>query len=73
MEKNLSEFCTCKDYSCPLHPTNHEKGCSLCISKNLKKKEIPSCFFKAADAYPSKDGYTFEAFAKQILSQKSEN
>ena len=70
MEKILSEFCTCKDYACPLHPTNHDKGCSLCIAKNIKKKEIPSCFFKVADGYPSKDGYTFEAFAKLVLDKK---
>ena len=73
MEKNLSEFCTCKDTACPLHPANHDKGCSLCIAKNIKKKEIPSCLFNAANGYPSKEGYSFEAFAKLILSTSTEN
>ena len=39
-------FCTCEDFNCPLHPNNHDKGCNLCIAKNLKKGEIPTCFFK---------------------------
>ena len=39
-------FCTCEDYKCPLNPKNHDKGCSPCISKNLKKGEIPTCLFK---------------------------
>ena len=43
--ENLSKFCTCRDLKCPFHPTNHNKGCSLCIAKNLKEGEIPSCFF----------------------------
>lgn len=73
MEKNLSEFCTCKDRACPLHPSNHDKGCSLCIAKNIRKKEIPSCLFNAADGYPSKDGYSFEAFARHILNLKADN
>lgn len=42
--ENLSKFCTCRDLKCPFHPTNHSKGCSLCIAKNLKEGEIPSCF-----------------------------
>ena len=71
MSVNLSEFCVCKDTACPLHPSNHDKGCSLCIAKNLKKKEIPSCFFQAADGYPSDNGYSFESFAKLVLSQKN--
>ena len=25
---NISTFCTCKDSSCPFHPTNHDKGCA---------------------------------------------
>ena len=73
MENNLSEFCTCKDRGCPLHPSNHDKGCSLCIAKNIRKKEIPSCLFNAADGYPSEDGYSFEAFARHVLSNKTNN
>lgn len=73
MEKNLSDFCTCKDHACPLHPVNHEKGCSLCIAKNIKKKEIPSCLFDVAGGYPSKEGYSFEAFARLVLGVKKED
>ncbi|MDE6276103.1 MAG: hypothetical protein K2M75_06165 [Clostridia bacterium] len=61
---NLSEFCTCKDTKCPLNPANHDKGCSLCIAKCLKLREIPSCFFNLADPEMKKrQSYTFEDFA----------
>ena len=49
MMKEPREFCTCGDLKCPFHPTNHDRGCSLCILKNLKAKEIPSCFFHDID------------------------
>ena len=39
-------FCTCHDIDCPLHPNNHDKGCSLCINNNLKNGKIPTCIFK---------------------------
>ena len=60
---NLSPFCTCKDTKCPLHPTNHDKGCSLCIAKNIKQREIPSCLFNVADPDKKRQGYSFEDFA----------
>ncbi len=41
---SAASFCTCTDFKCPLHPTNHDKGCDPCISKNLRKDEIPTCF-----------------------------
>lgn len=66
----LSEFCTCKDYKCPLHPSNHNNGCSLCIAKNLKQGEIPNCFFNLVDKDYNCDGYSFEDFAKLVLGQK---
>lgn len=69
--RGANEFCTCRDLACPLHPTNHESGCGPCIQKNLKLREIPSCFFNAVDSTSPKDGYTFEEFAKLVLSQKS--
>lgn len=69
--KRANEFCTCKDLACPLHPANQEGGCGPCIQKNLKFREIPSCFFNAVDSTGLKDGYTFEDFAKLVLSQKS--
>ena len=46
----MNGFCTCADYSCPLNPANHDKGCDLCIQKCLKLGEIPSCFFNAVCA-----------------------
>ncbi len=63
---NLSEFCTCKDTKCPLHPTNHDKGCSLCIAKNLKLREVPSCFFNVADPNMKRKGYSFENFSEVV-------
>ena len=65
--KDLSPFCTCTDTKCPLHPTNHDKGCAPCIAKNLRQKEIPSCFFRAADPEGKRDSYYFEDFAKAVL------
>lgn len=64
---NLSEFCTCKDTNCPLHPSNHDKGCSLCIAKNLKLGEIPNCFFNLVDKDNKSAGYKFIDFAKCVL------
>lgn len=40
-------FCTCSDTGCPFHPSNHDKGCTPCVAKNLKEGEIPTCFFKS--------------------------
>ena len=68
---NLSEFCTCKDTKCPLHPSNHDKGCSLCVAKNLKRGEIPSCFFNIIDKEGKREGYTFAEFAKVVNGNKS--
>ena len=31
------EFCTCTDYKCPNNPINHNKGCTLCIIKCLRR------------------------------------
>ncbi|MCM1297186.1 MAG: DUF6485 family protein [Muribaculaceae bacterium] len=67
MENNSGNFCTCRDRKCPLHPANHDKGCSPCMAKNIRKREVPSCLFDAAGNYPSKDGYSFEAFARGVL------
>ncbi len=64
-----SAFCTCEDLKCPFHPTNHDKGCSPCISKNLKLGEIPSCFFNKINAPQNLPSYTMEDFAKLVLQQ----
>nr|WP_312578070.1 DUF6485 family protein [Sedimentibacter sp.] len=65
--KKLGEFCTCRDLKCPLHPTKHDKGCTPCISKNLRAKEIPSCFFNLVDNAENRDGYAFKDFAELVL------
>ena len=67
---NLSEFCTCKDTDCPLHPSNHDKGCSLCIAKNLKLGEIPNCFFNLVDKENKSTDYKFTDFARLVLSDE---
>ncbi len=64
---DFNNFCTCKDLECPFHPTKHNKGCSLCIQKNLKKKEIPSCFFNIVKNEEIIEGYSFYDFAKLVI------
>ena len=64
------EFCTCDSLDCPNHPNNHDMGCTPCILKNLKLKEIPSCFFNMADPDGIRDGYYFENFAEAVLKEK---
>lgn len=41
----MEHFCTCPETDCKNHPRNHSQGCDLCIQKNLRLGEIPSCFF----------------------------
>lgn len=67
---NLSTFCTCTFTDCPLHPTNHDKGCAPCISKNLNRKEIPNCFFNIVDGSDRRNGYKFEDFAEVVLKRE---
>jgi len=67
---SLADFCTCKDLDCPLHPSNHDKGCSLCIAKNLRLGEIPNCFFNLVDKEHKAENYKFEDFAKIVLDSE---
>ncbi|MDO5793415.1 DUF6485 family protein [Clostridium cuniculi] len=69
---NLKGFCTCKNLKCPLHPTNHNKGCTPCISQNLRLKEIPNCFFNLVDGAEFRKGDSFDDFSKLILISKEE-
>ncbi len=64
-------FCTCSDTECPFHPSNHDKGCTPCIAKNLKEKEIPTCFFKAVEHPKPTSEWYFEDFAELVFSAKS--
>lgn len=66
--KNVSPFCTCKDSTCPFHPSNHDRGCAPCIARNLKEREIPSCFFHLVETDHVGKGYKFEDFANSVLN-----
>lgn len=62
-------YCTCTDHACPLHPSNHDKGCTPCVQKNLRDREIPSCFFrKVSDERPP--AYFFENFAEIVETSR---
>lgn len=67
----LGDFCTCKNLDCSLHPTKHDKGCTPCINKNLKLKEIPNCFFEFLPGAESRPGDSFEEFSKLVLKDKN--
>ncbi|MGN0135845.1 DUF6485 family protein [Anaerotignum sp.] len=66
---NLSQFCTCQNLACPMHPTKHDKGCAPCIAKNLKLKEIPTCFFNLADPDHTRPDDSFQDFANLFLKK----
>ena len=70
MIKDITPTCTCTDTACPFHPSNHSFGCGPCISKNLKAREIPSCFFRLLDDGGEKHGYKFEDFAELVAKNK---
>jgi hypothetical protein len=60
-----ASFCTCTDHDCKLHPVNHDQGCTPCIAKNLKKSEMPSCFFhKVSNDTSDVPEYTIEGFLR---------
>ena len=61
-------FCTCGDTECPFNPVNHDQGCTPCIAKNLREREIPTCFFKAAGGKKPTEGWHYEDFAALIES-----
>ena len=65
-------FCTCTDMECPFNPSNHDQGCTPCIAKNLKEREIPTCFFKAVDHPKPTSGWHFEDFAALVEAAKGE-
>jgi len=62
-------FCTCPTLECPHHPQNQNEGCTPCIEKNLRKHEIPACFwFKIETAGGAEGKYTFQKFAEEIMT-----
>lgn len=70
--ENRSSFCTCTSLDCPRHPANQPQGCTPCIIKNLKAREIPNCFFDLLGSTQSPKGYRFEDFAELVL-QNAQN
>lgn len=69
---NLSDFCTCQNFGCPLHPTKHDKGCAPCIAKNLKLQEIPNCFFQLVKNHETRNGGSFEDFSQLVLQNRTD-
>lgn len=69
---NLSKFCTCRNLECPLHPSKHDRGCAPCISKNLKLREIPNCFFDLIEDSENRESDSLEDFAKLIMKEQIE-
>lgn len=67
---NLSEFCSCTNMKCPLHPTMHDKGCAPCIKKNLGLNEIPNCFFNLLEGADTRSGDSFRDFAHLVLRKQ---
>ena len=62
-----ADFCTCTDRECPFHPVNHDKGCTPCILKNRKEREVPSCLFNMVGRSERCEGYHFEDFALSVV------
>ena len=67
--QNQVPFCTCRDTACPNNPVNHDKGCTLCILKNLECGEIPTCFFKKVEGDYRGPGYSMRDFAELVMKQ----
>jgi hypothetical protein len=69
-------FCTCKVVGCQFHPANHDKGCDLCIQKNLRTGEIPGCFWlKIHDDISTWTDFSFKGFAEfvKLYGQETES
>lgn len=63
--------CSCNDYNCEHHPSNHKQGCTPCIKKNLAENEIPACFFKLIKQDLSDlESYNLEDFVAFYLKNK---
>ncbi|WP_026888866.1 DUF6485 family protein [Clostridium beijerinckii] len=69
-----THFCTCKNYNCKLHPSNHDKGCDLCMKKKLMASELPSCFFRDVSeelrSVRNVEEASYEEFAKLVLRNR---
>ena len=68
----MDHFCPCRNTSCRCHPANHDQGCSLCIEKELRKHEIPSCFFDLViGPGETVEDCSMEAFARRVLERET--
>ena len=65
---NKAHFCTCSYLDCEHHPIKNDGSCNPCIEKNLKRLEIPSCFFnKIGEKGSCESEYTFRKFAEEVI------
>lgn len=71
--ENSAKFCTCRHTDCPLHPSNHDKGCTPCISKNQKTKGLPECYFNLVDGHENRKADGLKDFAELILNHEEKN
>ena len=65
-------FCTCTNYSCSLHPVNHDKGCNPCMEKNLRKGVVPNCMIYAISRDKKPEGFGYRDFAKFVMENTEE-
>ena len=74
MSKNPADFCTCADHSCPLHPVNHDKGCTPCMKKNLQAGEVPSCLWNQVSTREERQqegcDYRINSFAEMVQRKR---
>jgi hypothetical protein len=75
MEKEITKhFCTCDDLTCVLNPNNPNSniiGCDPCIRKNLKAREIPSCFYLLVNEdMTGVEDFTIDGFVEFYLKSK---
>ncbi len=78
MEKEIMKhFCTCDDLACVLNPNNTNTqihSCDPCIRKNLKAREIPSCFFLLVkEDLTDVENFTIDGFVDFYLKNKNLN
>ncbi len=69
--ENISKFCTCDNLKCPMHPTNHDKGCSPCMEKNLRNGVIPDCFFNLIGGHEEGTGFKIKDFAETVMKREA--
>ena len=62
-----ADYCSCTDLECPYHPSKHDKGCTPCILKNQREREVPSCLFNMVGNAEELDSFHFEDFARLVM------